>query len=264
MNLADDCVYHKFSGSKYFFLVLYVDDLLLAINDIGLLHETKRFLSKQFEMKDLGDASFVLGIQIYRDRSRGILRLSQKSYIDKVLKRFGMQDCKPGDTPVSKGDKFSLCQCPKIDLETKEMQKIPYALAIGSLMYARVCMLSDIACIVGMLERNLSNPGLDHWKAAKRVMWYLQRTKDFMLTYRKSDQLEIIGYSNSDFSGCQDSRRSLLKELFLGKVISRHSSTMAAEFVASFEASNHGIWLRNFVTRLCIVDTIERPLTIFL
>ena len=69
MNLADDCIYHKFSGSKYIFLILYVDDILLATNDIGLLHETKRFLLKQFEMKDLGDASFVLGIQIYRDRS---------------------------------------------------------------------------------------------------------------------------------------------------------------------------------------------------
>ena len=158
MNLADDCIYHKFSGSKYIFLVLYVDDILLAINDIGLLHETKRFLSKQFEMKDLGDASFFLGIQICRDRSRGILRLSQKSYIDKLLKRFGMQDCKPGDTHVSKGDKFSLCQCPKNDLETKEMQKIPYASTIESLMYAQVCKHPDIAYIVGMLGRYLSNP----------------------------------------------------------------------------------------------------------
>ena len=90
MNLADDCIYHKFSGSKYIFLVLYVDDILLATNYIGLLHETKKFLSKQFEMKDLSDASFVLGIPIYLDRSRGILALSQKRYMDKVLKRFGM------------------------------------------------------------------------------------------------------------------------------------------------------------------------------
>ena len=120
---------------------------------IGLLHETKRFLSKQFEMKDLGDTSFVLGIQIYQDRSRGILGLSQKRYMDKVLKRFGMQDCKPGDTSMSKGDKFSLCQCPKNDLETKEMQKIPYASAVGSLMYAQVCTRLDIVYIVGMLGR---------------------------------------------------------------------------------------------------------------
>ena len=116
--------------------------------------------------------------------------------------------CKPGDTPVSKGDKFSLCQCPKNDLETKEMQKIPYALAVGSLMYAQVCTRPNITYIVEMLGRYLSNSGLDHWKAAKRVMRYLQRTKDFMLTYRKSDQLEIIGYFDSDFSRCQDSRRS--------------------------------------------------------
>ena len=107
-NAVEDCVYHKFSGSRYIFLVLYVDDILLASNDKELLHETKKFLSKKFEMKDLGEASFVLGIQIHRDRSWGILGLSQKSYIEKVLQRFGMQDCKAGDTPVAKGDKFSL------------------------------------------------------------------------------------------------------------------------------------------------------------
>ena len=162
-------MYHKFSGSRYIFLVLYVDDILLASNDKELLHETKKFLSKKFEMKDLGEASFVLGIQIHRDRSRGILGLSQKSYIEKVLQRFGMQDCKPGDTPVAKGDKFSLKQCPKSDLEIKEMQKIPYASALGSLMYAQVCTRSDLAFIVGMLGRYLSNPGVDHWRAAKRV-----------------------------------------------------------------------------------------------
>ena len=68
-NLVDDCVYHKFSGSKFIFLVLYVDDILLASSDIGLLHETKKFLTKNFKMKDLGEASFVLGIEILRDRS---------------------------------------------------------------------------------------------------------------------------------------------------------------------------------------------------
>ena len=73
-------------------------------------------------MKDLGDASFVLGIQIHRDRSRGILGLSQKSYTEKILKRFGMHDCKPGDTPLAKKDKFSLSQCPKNNFEIQEMQ----------------------------------------------------------------------------------------------------------------------------------------------
>ena len=273
VNLVEDCVYHKFSGSKFIFLILYVDDILLASSDMGLLHETKKFLSKNFEMKDLGNASFVLGIQILRDRSQGILRLSQKSYIEKVLNRFGMKDCSSGDTPVAKGDKFSLTQCPKNNLEIEEMQKIPYASAVGSLMYAQVCTRPDIAFIVGMLGRYMSNPGVDHWKAAKRVMRYLKRTKDFMLTYRRSDSLEIFGYSDSDFAGCQDSKRSTSGYVFMlaGGVISWRSakqtliasSTMAAEFIACYEASNHGIWLRNFVTGLRVVKGIERPLKLY-
>jgi len=79
-----------------------------------------------------------------------------------MLERYGMQDCKPGDTSVAKGDKFSLSQCPKNDLEVKQMQKIPYASAVGSLMYAKVCTRPDIAFIVGMLGRYLSNPKIDH------------------------------------------------------------------------------------------------------
>ena len=143
-------------------MVLYFDDILLATNEIGMLHETKRFLAKNFEMTDLGDTYFVLRIQIHRDRSWGILRLSQKCYINKVLKRFGMHNCKPGDTPVAKRDKFSLSLFPKNDFEVKEIQRIPYASAVGSLMYAQVCTRLDIAYIVRMIGRYLSNLEMDH------------------------------------------------------------------------------------------------------
>ena len=122
INMVDKCVYHKFSGSKHIFLVLYVDDILLAINDIGLLHETKKLLSNNFKIVDLSDSAFVLGIKIHWDRSRGVLGLSQKGYIDKILKRFGMESSKPIDTLVSRGDKFSLSQCPKGDLEIQAMK----------------------------------------------------------------------------------------------------------------------------------------------
>jgi hypothetical protein len=184
-----------------------------------------------------------------------------------------MQDCKPGDTPVAKGDKFSLNQCPKNDFEKREIQKIPYASVVGSLMYAQVCTRPDIAYITGILGRYLSNPGIDHWKAAKRVLRYLQRTKDYMLTYRSLANLEIIGYSDSDFAGCQDSMKSTSGYIYMlaGGAVSWKSakqsliasSTMAAEFIACYEASNHGVWLRNFVTGLRIVDDIERPLKLF-
>jgi len=94
-------------------------------------------------------------------------------------------------------------------LKLKKLQKIPYASALGSLMYVQACTRPDIAFIVGMLGRYLSNPEMDHWRAAKRVFRYLQRTKNYMLTYKRSDQIENIGYSDSDFARCQDSRRSI-------------------------------------------------------
>ena len=126
-----------------------------------------------------------------------------------------MLDSKRGLLPFRHGIHLSKMMSPKTSEEMAEMDKVPYASAVGSLMYAQVCTLSDFAYIVGLLGSYLSNPKMDHRKAAKWVMQYLQRTKDNMLTYRKSDQLEIIDYSDSNFSGCQDSRRSTSGYIYL-------------------------------------------------
>ncbi|KAL9264355.1 Retrovirus-related Pol polyprotein from transposon TNT 1-94-like protein [Drosera capensis] len=190
-NIADDCIYHKFSASKYIFLVLYVGGILLVSNDKSLLHKTKRFFSKKFEMKDLGDASFVLGIQIHRDRLKGVLKLSQKGYIDKVFKRYDMQDCKPGDTPVTKGYKFSLNQYPKNGFETKEMEKTPYA-----------CTRPDLVSIVGILSRYLSTPGIDHWKITKMVMLYTYKEQKIACSHiRGRFNLRSLGITTSILLG---------------------------------------------------------------
>ncbi|KAK2987408.1 hypothetical protein RJ640_020605 [Escallonia rubra] len=132
--------------------------ILLASSDMHMLHETKKFMSKNFDMKDLGEASYVIGIEIHRDRSRGILGLSQRAYIDKVLKMFNMHKCAPTVASVVKRDKFSLLQCPRNQLEQDEMERIPYASTVGSLMYAQVCTRPDIMYVVGMLGRYQINP----------------------------------------------------------------------------------------------------------
>jgi hypothetical protein len=82
-NEEDNCIYAQFKNGKFIFLVLYVDDILLASSDVHLLLETKGFLSSHFNMKDLGEASYILGIEILQDRRKGVLGLSQKSYIEK-------------------------------------------------------------------------------------------------------------------------------------------------------------------------------------
>ena len=107
----------KVSGSKYIFLILYVDDILLATNDTDLLIETKQLLFSHFDMKDFREASYVLGIQIFHDRLSDILRLFQQTYIERILKMFNMQSCSSGKTPIVKGDKFSKGQCPQNDIE---------------------------------------------------------------------------------------------------------------------------------------------------
>lgn len=184
-----------------------------------------------------------------------------------------MHDCAPKDSPISKGDKFSLDQCPKSTLEHEDMESIPYASAVGSLMYAMVCTRPDLAFISGMLGRYQSNPGIAHWKAAKRVMRYLKGTKDFRLTYRHSDHLEMIGYTDSDWAGCEDTRKSTSGYIFLlaGGAVSWRSmkqtivasSTMEAEFIGCYEASSQASWLRNFVSGLTFTDLVSRPLLIY-
>jgi hypothetical protein len=90
-NEEESCVYKKESGSVVVFLILYVDDMLLIGNDIPMLESIKASLKKSFSMKDLVEAAYILGIRIYRDRSKSLIGLIQDTYIDKVLKRFNME-----------------------------------------------------------------------------------------------------------------------------------------------------------------------------
>ncbi|XP_075096865.1 secreted RxLR effector protein 161-like [Nicotiana tabacum] len=163
----------------------------------------------------MGETSYVIGIEIHRDRSQRLLGLSQKAYIERILERFGMKNCSPIATPIIKGEKFSLNQCPQNVLKNEQMKDIPYTSLIGSLMYAHVCTRPNIAFVVGMLGRYQSNPSLDHWKAGKSVLRYLRGTKDFKLTYKYSDLLEVIGYSDSDSGGCKDTGKSTSGYIFL-------------------------------------------------
>ena len=141
--------------------------------------------------------------------------LSQETYINKILERFRLKDCSPSVAPIVKGDRFNLNQCPKNDFEREQMKNILYASAAGSLMYAQVCTRPDIAFVVGMLGRYQSDPGLDHWRAAKKVMRYLQGTKNYVLMYRETDNLEVIGYLDSDFARYVDSCKSTLGYIFM-------------------------------------------------
>ena len=153
------------------------------------------------------------------------------------------------------------------------MKNIPYTSAVGSLMYAQVCTRLDIAFAVRVLGRYQSNPGINHWRAAKKMMRYLQRTKDYILMYRRTYSLEVIGYFDAEFAGCVDSRKSTSGYIFKlanGAVSWRSAkqtltatSIMEVEFIFRLEASSHGIWLKSFISGHRIVDSISRPLKLY-
>ena len=145
------------SGSSVAFLILYLDDILLIGNDIEFLDSIKGYLNKSFSMKDLGEAAYILGIKIYRDRSRRLIRLSQSTYLDKVLKKFKMDQAKKGFLLVLQGVKLSKTQYPTTAEDREKMKSVPYASAIGSIMYAMLCTRPDVCLAISLEGRYQSN-----------------------------------------------------------------------------------------------------------
>jgi len=161
--------------------------MLIAGSSIEEIDKLKQQLSKQFEMKDLGAAKQILSMRIIRDKDKGILKLSQTEYVKD--------------------------QSPKTELECGYMDKIPYALAIGSLMYAMVCTRPDIAHAVGVVSRYMSNPGKQHWEAVKWIMRYLKGSSKTCLTFTAGG-LKLEGFVDADLAGDVDNRKSTTRYVY--------------------------------------------------
>ena len=243
----ESCVYVKASGSNVVFLVLYVDDILLIGNDVPTLQNVKTWLGNCFAMKDLGEAAYILGIRIYRNRTKRQIGLSQSNYLDKILKKFNMLESKKGFLPMQHGTKLSKSQCPSSSEELERMSRIPYASAIGSIMYAMTCTRPDVSFALSMVSRYQGNPGESHWIAVKNILKYLRRTKDMVLVYGAKDKLRVKGYVDASFQTERDDSRSQSGWVFLlngGAVTWKSSkqdtvadSTCESEYIATCEAT---------------------------
>ena len=195
------------------FLVLYVDDILLIENDVGIMSLVKVWLSSQFDMKDLGEANFILGIKLWRDCKNKILGLSQTGYIDKVLEWFSMQNSKKWLLLFRHGVPLSDDQRSKTLEEVNMMRQVSYASIVGSLIYAMLCTKLDICYSVGMDSRYQSNLEPKIWQAVKHILKYLWRTREYMFVYRCEDLIPI-GYTNLDFQSNLDFRKSTSSYVF--------------------------------------------------
>ena len=232
--------------------------LIVGKND-SRIDRLKEQLSRSFAMKDLGPAKQILGIRITRDKASKKLHMSQKHYIEKVLERFNMDQAKVVSSPLATHFKLSTKQSPSTAKEMEDMSRVPYASAVGSLMYAMVCTRPDIAHAVGVVSRFLSNPGREHWDAVKWIMRYLRGTSDLRLTFGSGKPV-LVGYTDSDMAGDVDSRKSTSGYLitFSGGAVSWQSrlqkcvalSTTEAEYIAATEACKELLWMKKFIQEL--------------
>jgi hypothetical protein len=155
-----------------------VDDLTIAATRFDTLKHFKNEMSKQYDMKDLGELHFILGLQVTRDRAKHSLSLYQTQYIDSVLTRFDIEDCKPAKYPLQ----AKTILRPRAPTEHKA-DDTRYLSVIGSLMYAMLGTRPDIAYVVGLRRRFASDPSLEHWNTALSVLKYLKHTRTLGIEY---------------------------------------------------------------------------------
>nr|CAE02229.2 OSJNBb0015C06.7 [Oryza sativa Japonica Group] len=185
------------------YLLLYVDDMLIAAKSKEEISTLKKQLSSEFHIKDLGAAKKILDMEITRDRNSGLLFLSQQSYIKNVLQRFNMHDTKPVSTPTALHFKSSALQCASTDEDVEYMSRVPYSSAVGSLMFGMVCSRPDLSHAMSLVSRYMANPDKEHWKAVQWIFRYVRGTTGTCLKFVRTDK-GLVGYVDSDFNADLD------------------------------------------------------------
>lgn len=205
---SDLCVYFK-NADGSFYLIIHVNDTAM-FGARKALDQFKIALAAHFTITDLGELKSFVGLQVERDYQAGTLKIHQGRYINTVLERFKMQNANPATTPLDYAVKLS----PLSDDELQSDIQVPYAVAIGSLMYASVRSRPDISFAVQTLSQFTSCPSQTHWTAVKHVMRYLKATHDLGLIYGASSNLALTGYSDADWAQSLVDRRSVSGYIF--------------------------------------------------
>jgi hypothetical protein len=257
---SDRSIYIYARGPVRIIMPIFVDDITLASKSKSAIDSTVKELAQHFELRDLGDTRYLLGIEIIRDRPNRSLSLCQRQYIINMLDRFGLADSKPVSTPMEPGLHLDTSMGASSSDDIAFMRKVPYLSAVGALMYLAITTRPDIANAVGILARFNSNPGPFHWKAVKHVLRYLKGSMDLKLIYKPNDSSDELftSYSDADHGGSPDSGRSTTGYLIkvgtgavswsskLQSIVAL--STTEAEYIAAVETGKDIMWFRNILS----------------
>jgi len=238
-------------GGKILILCLYVDDLIFTGNDNAMFEEFKKSMKTEFDMTDLGRMKYFLGIEVLQ-KADGIF-ITQRKYAQEILERFNMAQCNSVHNPVVPGFKLTK------DEEGVAADSTVYKQIVGSLMYLTATR-PDLMFSVSLISRYMERPTDSHFQAAKRILRYIKGTIVFGIFYKKGGKAELVGYSDSDYAGDQNDRKSTSGYAFLmtSGAVSWSSkkqpvvtlSTTEAEFVAAASSACQVVWLRRILTIL--------------
>lgn len=251
VSKADPCVFVKNEKETTTILAIYVDDGMIIGNDatnIGLVIE---HLEKQFEVK-LVDVGCFLGVEVDQLED-GAIFIHQGAYARKIVQRFSMENCNAVSTPSDPNQRLTKC-------DDTEDEDFPYRQLIGSLMYLAIATRPDISFALGVVSRYMEHPKNIHVNAAKRILSYISGTLDHGIMYEGGGNHEFCGFSDSDYGGNLDTRKSTTGYTFrIGTgVVSWCSqsqkcvtlSTTEAEYIAASEATKELVWLKRLLDEI--------------
>lgn len=250
-------------GGELLIVRLYVDDLVVVATHRATLDKFKSDISVRYQMKDLGELTWILGMEVLRDRQLGTLELRQTAYINQLIERHGLGDCKPVRTPAEG----------PLEADAEAQPDRAYMLLVGGLLYAATMTRPDIAFAVQRLSRHLKGASEAHWIAGKRVLRYLQGTRELGIKYGARPQADpLVGYSDADHAGDLEGRRSISAYVFMmaGGAVSWGcklkksvaTSTCEAEYMALCLTGKEAVHLRGLMASMG-APTLAKPTVVY-
>jgi hypothetical protein len=294
--MSDQCVYVKQSKTgKMIILTLFVDDIVAAyhIDDEEEFLQDKKYLMSKYEMKDLGDVNWILGMQVKRERKNKILIINQKLYCEKMVETYKMNECKSSSTPRDSSMKLSKDDSPQNEKEKEDMKNVPYQQLVGSLLYAAIHTRPDINFAVNLVSRFNQNPGVKHWIATKKILRYIKDTTNIGLLYdgnkvdknnnknkvenenenNKIINFHLTAYCDSDWAGDEEDRKSVTGNIIKLNdcIVSWNSikqrtvalSSAEAEYISLSETVQELKWIQNLMYEVlfnCSYEKIQTKL----
>lgn len=262
-SCLEHTLFIKREGSKILIVSLYVDDLVYTSNDSKMLQAFKDSMKREFEMSDLGEMKYFLGVEV-QQTEKGI-HISQKKYAGEVLERFGLGDCNgvknpivPGSTKLSKND------------GGKHVDATLFKKIVGSLMYMTATR-PDLTYSVCLISRFMSSPKEAHMMAAKRILRYVKGTTNLGIFYERGCNDELSAYTDSDYVSNIDDCKSTSGYVFMlsGGAVAWASkkqpvvtlSSTEAEYVAAALCASHCVWMQQVLTQ--IGGTMSKSVKVF-